>query len=88
MKGQNPFTTPDRDHFHHQLLKMKFSTKTSLLIIYVIDILFAFVSVLYALGDTDYAIALYISLMILFLFIVLKTDILFSRTDKKDKNDR
>lgn len=87
LQKKNPFTTPDRDHFHHQLLKMQFSTKSSLLIIYAINILFALVSILYAAGDTDYAMALYICLMILFLFIVLKTDILFSHesTKKKEK---
>lgn len=88
LKKKNPFTTPDRDHFHHQLLKMQFSTKSSLLIIYAINILFALVSILYAAGDTDYAIALYVCLMILFLFIVLKTDILFSHEDRKEKNGK
>lgn len=85
LQKKNPFTNPDRDHFHHQLLKMQFSTRSSLIIIYVINLMFAFGSVLYAIGYYDYAVALYISLMILFLFIVLKTDILFShhKTNKK-----
>lgn len=87
IQKQNPFTTPDKEHFHHQLLKMQFSTRTSLLIIYAINILFALVSVLYAIGDTDYAIALYICLMVLFLFIVLKTDILFQHK-KDEKNEK
>ncbi len=84
LKKQNPFTTPDREHIHHQLLKMQFSTRSSLLIIYVVNVLFAIVSILYAIGYTDYAIALYISLMVLFLFIVLKTDILFHHHKKED----
>lgn len=88
LKRKNPFTTPDRDHFHHQLLKMQFSTKSSLLIIYAINILFALVSILYAAGDTNYAIFLYVCLMILFLFIVLKTDILFSHEDRKKKKGK
>ncbi len=85
LKKKNPFTTPDRDHFHHQLLKMQFSTRSSLILIYAINILFALVSILYAAGDTDYAMVLYICLMILFLFIVLKTDILFSHEKEKKK---
>ncbi len=89
LKGQNPFNTPDKEHFHHQLLKMKFSTRSSLLIIYAIDILFAAVSIFYALGDTYYAIFIYIGLMIVFLFIVLKTDILFKRSkESKDENKK
>lgn len=78
LKKENP-TKPDKSHFHHQLLKMKFSTKTSLLIIYFIEILFAAVSILYALGDTTYAIIIYIGLMIVFIFIVMTTDILFPK---------
>lgn len=78
LQKKNPLTNPDREHFHHQLLKMQFSTRTSLLIIYAINLMFALVSVLYAVGYTDYAIFLYICLMVLFLFIVFKTDILFS----------
>lgn len=79
LKGQNPFNTPDKQHLHHQLLKLEFSTKTSLLIIYAIDILFAATSILYAIGETSYAILIYAGLLILFLFIILKTDILFKR---------
>lgn len=78
LKKQNP-TKPDKSHFHHQLLKMNFSTKTSLLIIYFIEILFAAVSILYALGDTTYAAIIYIGLMIIFVFIVMTTDILFPK---------
>lgn len=81
LQKKNPFTTPDKDHLHHQLLKMKFSKTSSLLIIYLINILFAGVSVLYALGSIRYAITLYIFLMVIFLFLVLKTDILFKRKD-------
>lgn len=84
IKGQG-IAEPDREHFHHQLLKMRFSPKTSVLIIYLINILFAAVSVFYVLGDTMLAIILYVSLMILLLFIVLKTDILF--VHKKRKNN-
>ena len=84
LKKQNPFTNPDKEHLHHQLLKMKFSTKTSLLIIYTINLCFSGVSILYALGDINYALTLYFALMVIFLFIVLKTDILFPKR-KKDK---
>lgn len=86
LKKQNPFSTPDKQHFHHQLLKMQFSTRTSLLIIYAIDILFAGLSIFYALGETYYVILVYIGLMIIFLFIVLKTDILFKHNKNKKGN--
>ena len=85
IKKQNPFNTADKQHIHHQLLKMQFSTRASLLIIYAIDILFAALSIFYALGDTYYVIIIYIGLMIIFLFIVLKTDILFKRHKKNNE---
>lgn len=85
LKKQNPFTNPDKEHLHHQLLKMKFSTKTSLLIIYTINLCFSGVSILYALGDITYALILYFALMIVFLFIVLKTNILFPKREKAKK---
>lgn len=85
IKGQG-IAQPDREHFHHQLLKMKFSPKTSVLIIYLINILFAAVSVFYALGDDQFALVIYFLLMLLLLFVVLKTDILFEHKKKsKDK---
>ena len=84
LKGQG-IAEPDREHFHHQLLKMRFSPKTSVLIIYLINILFAAVSIFYALGDNLSAMIIYISLMLMLLFIVLKTDILFEHQKRKSK---
>lgn len=77
---------PDKEHLHHQLLKMKFSTRTSVLIIYSINIIFAIVSILFVLGDKQVALLIYILLMILLLFLVLRTDILFNHKKDRDKN--
>ena len=86
LKKENPFTTPDKEHLHHQLLKLKFSTKTSLLMIYAVNMMFSAVSILYVLNYIEHALTLYILLMVLFLFLVLKTDIVFPhRKDKKDE---
>lgn len=84
LKGQG-IAEPDREHFHHQLLKMKFSPRTSVIIIYLINIAFATVSIFYALGDNKFAIVIYLLLMLLLLFIVLKTDILFEHKKKDNK---
>ena len=84
LKGQN-IGEADKEHFHHQLLKMKYSPTASILIIYAIDISFATISIFFILGDNQIAIALYILLMILLMFIVLKTDILFDHKKKKRK---
>ena len=84
IKGQN-IGVADKEHLHHQLLKMKYSPVKSILIIYFIDILFAAVSIFYCLGDNQVAIAIYIVLMILLLFVVLKTDVLFDHGKKEGK---
>lgn len=82
LKGQN-IGVADKEHFHHQLLKMRYSPTKSILIIYAIDIAFAAVSIFYVLGDNQVAIAIYMALMILLLFVVLKTDVLFDHNKKK-----
>lgn len=84
LKGES-IGKPDKEHFHHQLLKMKFSPRTTILIIYIVNILFATVSILYVIGNQQYAILIYVFLMIMLLFIVLKTDILFKH--KKGHNN-
>ncbi len=83
LQKKNPFTTPDKDHLHHQLLKMKFSTKTSLAVIYLINLAFSGASILYAMNYIKYALILYFALMIVFLFLVLKTNILFPKKGAK-----
>lgn len=88
LKKENPFTTPDKEHLHHQLLKMKFSTKTSLLIIYLINLCFSAVSILYSLGKINYALILYFLLMIFFFIIVLKTNIVFPKRGEKHVNKK
>lgn len=71
----------DRQHLHHQLLKRTKSTKKSVLIMYAINALFACVSVLYTLGDKKMSISIYLVLLILFIILVLKTDILYSKEE-------
>lgn len=72
----------DMEHFHHQLLKLKFSNRVSIIIIYAISIVFSVVSILYAIGDTMEAMIIYLILMLLLLFIILKTDILYNHHNK------
>ena len=74
---------PDMNHLHHQLLKMKFSPRITMLIIYGIDILFSAVSVFYVLGDNQISMIVYLIMMTLLLYIVVNTDILY---DKKDSD--
>ena len=79
--------TADKEHFHHQLLKLKFNQRSSILIIYAIDLMFCALSILYVIGDTKISLVVYIILMLLLLYIVINTDILFQHKKKnKDKS--
>ncbi len=73
----------DKEHLHHQLLKLKFSPRVSILIIYLVNIIFSAISILYVIGDSRDVIILYLVAMILVLFVVLKTDILYDHKKKK-----
>lgn len=84
IKGEN-IGTPDKEHFHHQLLKLKFSNRISIVIIYSISIVFSVVSILYVIGNTTEAIVIYLVLMMLLLFVILKTDILYDHHKKDNK---
>ncbi|MCX4253693.1 MAG: MraY family glycosyltransferase [Bacilli bacterium] len=77
---------PDKEHLHHQLLRMTSSPTKTILIIYFINSIFAAISVLFVLGDNKQAIALYVIVMIFFIFLLLKTNILFEH--KKGKDNR
>ena len=82
IKGES-IGKPDKEHIHFQLLSQTSSVKKSVLIIYFINTLFSAVSILYALGKTDIAMALYIILMIAVIIFIFKTDILYKHKEKK-----
>ncbi len=75
LKGQ-PIFSADKQHFHHQLLGMNFSQRTTVLIIYGINILFALTSIFYVLKDPKAAKIIYIILMIIFIWFVCYTNII------------
>ena len=80
-------STPDKQHLHHQLLKMKFSHRNTVLIIYLITALFSTASILYTLHDTsDVFIGriIYGILMIIVVIFVFKTDIISTRKEKTE----
>lgn len=74
---------PDKRHLHFQLYKYNKSVAKTVITIYIIDLLFAAVSIFYVLGDDKIAIILYIILFIVFLFIILKTSILLDKKRKR-----
>ena len=85
LKGQS-IDHADKEHLHHQLLK-HFSKKSSLLVIYAINILFSVTTIFYVLGNKKTVICCYVVLMFIVLFLILKTDIVFDWTSKKNKKN-
>lgn len=73
---------PDKEHLQHQLLKMTSSPIKTVLIIYIMNILFSAVSILYVLGDNTVAIILYLILLLMFIILIAKTNILFEHHKK------
>ena len=86
IKGEN-IGAPDKEHIHHQLFRLNKSMKKTVLIMYGINILCAAISIFYALGDNSFAVILYIVLIILVVFMILKTDILFKKSGDKFKKN-
>ena len=84
LKGQPPFKA-DKEHLHHQLLGMNFSQRTTVLIIYAINILFAAASIFYTLKDPIIGQILYIIIFIIVIWFVLHTTIIYDKSNIKKK---
>ncbi|MEG0026310.1 MAG: MraY family glycosyltransferase [Bacilli bacterium] len=84
LKGEK-ISTPDKFHIHHQLLDKKFSHATTVLIIYGIDLLFAFASIVYVLKDRILGYIIYGILLIIVLTFILKTNIVVNQEEVKNK---
>ncbi len=83
--NKQPIYMPDKSHLHHQLLKFKSSQRTTVLIIYLVDILFAIASIIYVLRNRILGIIIYLILFILILLLILKTNIIKERKKKGNK---
>ena len=84
LKGES-FAKADKEHFHHQILKMAGNQVKTVLIIYSIQILFSIASIVYVLRNPKLGQIIYIILLIIILWIVLTTNILFDRKELKEK---
>ena len=88
--NHKPIGEPDKNHFHHQLLKLNLSKRKTVLLIYIIDLLFAVASILYAIGNrmlgtNIYGIIIYIILLVLTIILVLRTNIIWDHDKLKEK---
>lgn len=81
LKGK-PIFSADKEHLHHQLLGMNFSQRTTVLIIYAIDIFFSTATILYTIVDPNLGKILYIILFIIIVWFVFHTSIISDKTPK------
>lgn len=79
LKRQPPFKA-DKEHIHHQLLGMNFSQRTTVLIIYGINILFAAASIFYTLKDPVKGQIIYIIIFLLVIWFVFHTSIISDKS--------
>lgn len=85
LKGES-IGTPDKSHFHHQLLRRNYGVRTTVLIIYLITVLFSTASIIWLLVDKNIGYIIYGVLMLILMIFVFRTDILFDR--KKEEDDK
>ena len=81
LKGEN-ISTPDKFHIHHQLLNRNFDQRSTVLIIYLINILFAFASIVYVLKDALLGYVMYGILLVIVILFVLKTNVIVDHDNK------
>ena len=81
LKGE-PIDHADKEHIHHQFLK-RLSKTTTLLVIYAINIAFSMTTIFYILGYKTIVYICYVVLMLIVLFLVLKTDVIFASKENK-----
>ncbi|MBR2587632.1 MAG: undecaprenyl/decaprenyl-phosphate alpha-N-acetylglucosaminyl 1-phosphate transferase [Bacilli bacterium] len=84
LKGEK-ISKPDKEHLHHQLLNKNFSHLTTVLIIYLIDMLFAAASIIYVLHDQKLGYIIYTVLTIIVITMILKTNIIVDQKNIRKK---
>lgn len=82
---KQPIYMPDKEHLHHQLLNLGFSHRNTVLLIYAMNILFAFASIIYAINDKQLGMIIYIIILLLIIFLITKTSIIADKKEKKNE---
>lgn len=81
LKGES-ISTPDKKHFHHQLLKRDCSQVQTVLIIYLITALFSAASIIFSLISVKEGLIVYGILLLGLIIFMSRTDILFEKNKK------
>jgi len=76
LKGES-ISQGDKFHIHHQLLNKNLSVRATVLIIYFVDLLFAFASIVYVLKDRYLGYITYGVLLVLVIVFVINTNVIY-----------
>lgn len=80
-----PISEGDKDHMHHQFLKMNFSQRKTVLIIYAINILFSIAAIIYTIKNPKLGIIIYIILFFMVAWFAFHTSIISDKLETKIK---
>lgn len=80
-----PIYEGDKDHLHHQLLKMNLSQVKAVLIVYAINILFSVAAIIYTINDAKLGVIIYIILFIIIGWFILHTSIISDKIQNETK---
>ena len=80
--NHHPISMPDKCHLHHQLLNLGLSHRNVVLVIYLLDALFAAAMLVYVLVDNTMGVIIYAILFIIVFVFIMKTDIIFNHHKK------
>lgn len=85
IKGEKIYVG-DTYHVHHQLLNRNFSQRTTVLIIYGINMLFAFASIVYIIDiENKFSYYVYGALALIVILFIWNTNIIFDRKELKKR---
>ena len=81
--NKKPIDEPDKEHLHHQLLHLHLSHRNTVLVIYLVDILFASAMLIYMLVNNTIGVIMYALLFVGVLIFIMKTNIIINHDKKK-----
>ncbi len=81
---RQPVFEADKDHLHHQFLKMHFSQRRTVLTIYAINILFSIASILMIVKSRKLGLIMYVLLFVILVWLVKYTSIIFRKEEDDD----
>ena len=85
---KQPIFLPDKNHLHHQLLKLGLSHRNTVLAIYGMNILFAAASIIYILKNPTLGKYIYLAILVLIVWIVTRTSIIAEHKVKPKDNEK